>query len=361
MSDYPMTEYIKEQPSALKRLTDNRKKISERFVKTFKEVNPDRIYLFGSGTSLNAANLAAPFMQKILNTEVSCFAASQITEAEIFSDNPMFCAVSQGGTSSNTIKAIEKYKDKPLMVITSKPESTMAVRYPEFHVMLECGEEKAGPKTKGYTCTILTFYLYALESALETGKISADEYDDYIAEIYDVCDKMTGNIERTFEWFEKYKDAMKDTTACVVFGKDVAQRMAVESALKILETVRYPAMHYEFEEYLHGPIMVGDSHLLLLGIVPLDEDKKRALDLIKLFYNDVTKCAFAVIPEADSELPNALVLDISEDKYFSIFAQTLPSQVIASELPSVMGGDGFNDDYFMAIDAVVGTKDRTGK
>ena len=119
MSDYPMTEYIKEQPSALKRLTDNRKKISERFVKTFKEVNPDRIYLFGSGTSLNAANLAAPFMQKILNTEVSCFAASQITEAEIFSDNPMFCAVSQGGTSSNTIISCLENKLSPLIHLDS--------------------------------------------------------------------------------------------------------------------------------------------------------------------------------------------------------------------------------------------------
>ncbi|MBQ2747409.1 MAG: SIS domain-containing protein [Firmicutes bacterium] len=361
MSDYPMHGYIKEQPEALKNLTDIRKAATSRFVEIYEKVKPDRIYLFGSGTSLNAASLSAPFMQKILGIEVSCLAASQITETRVFGETPLFIAISQGGTSANTIKAIEMYKDYPVLVITSKPESTMAVRYPDLHVMLECGEEKAGPKTKGYTCTILTFYLYALEAGFKTGSITEDEYDEYISLIYDTCEKLTGNVEKTFAWFEREKDNMKSTNSCVVFGKDVAQRLSVESALKILETVRYPAMHYEFEEYLHGPIMVKDAGLMLLGIVPLDDDKKRALDLIKVIYNETTKCSYAITNIEDPELPNALVLDFPDNQYFAVFAQTLASQVIASELPAVMGGTGFDDDYFMKIDKVVGTKDRIPK
>ena len=76
-----------------------------------------------------------------------------------------------------------------MMVITSKPNSTMGTRFPELHVLLECGEEKAGPKTKGYTCTILTFYLYALEAAISAGILSQESYDGYIGKIEDVIGK----------------------------------------------------------------------------------------------------------------------------------------------------------------------------
>ena len=158
MDDYPMKEYVVGQPEALARLMDIRREASAVFVKKYREANPDRIYLFGSGTSLNGAALAAPFMQEILGIEVTAVEASRITEIPIFAKRPLFLAISQGGTSANTIKGIEKFKDSPMMVITSKPNSTMGTRFPELHVLLECGEEKAGPKTKGYTCTILTFY-----------------------------------------------------------------------------------------------------------------------------------------------------------------------------------------------------------
>ena len=360
MDDYPMKEYIIGQPEALQRLLDIRKEASKVFVEKFLREKPDRLYLFGSGTSLNAAALAAPFMEKILWIEVTAVEASRITEIPLFAERPMFLAISQGGTSANTIKGIEKYKDHPMMVITSKPGSTMGTRFPELHVLLECGEEKAGPKTKGYTCTILTFYLYALEAALSAGLLSEEDYDSYIGKIRGVIERLPKNIEKTFAWFEEQKEKLKGVTTCVVFGKDEAGLLAVESSLKVLETIRIPSMHYEFEEYLHGPIMVGDEGLLLLGIVPLDEDRGRALDLLRFFREKVTPTCYAVTDRPAEGLPESLVLDMSEDKYFAVFAQTLPSQVIASELPEARGGGGFDDAYFMEIDAIVGTKDRSG-
>jgi len=359
--EYTMVQYIKEQPEVLKKIADDRKRIAAKFVELYTSVKPDCIYLFGSGTAFNSVNVTVPFMQKILGVPVQGYAASQMTEVQLFAKKPLFCAISQGGSSTNTIKAIEKFKAEPMIVVTADLEATMANRYPDKHVLLECGEEMVGPKTKGYTSGMLTFYIFALEAGLAAGTISQAEYDAYIAEIYEVCDAMTGNVEKTFAWFEKNKEELKKTNAFVIFGKDEGARMAVESALKILETVRYPAMHYEFEEYLHGPIMMGDEKLTIIGCLPLDEDGKRAHDLIKLFYNDVTKLAFAVMGEEDPELPNALVLDIAKDQYFAPFAHILPGQVISALLPEAMGRDGLNIDQFKKVDSVVHTKDRMPK
>ena len=361
MDDYPMLEYILDQPRALRKLKEERKEAAARFVDLFVQERPDRLYLFGSGTSLNGADLAAPFMEEILGIEVTAVAASRITEMPLYGERPAILAISQGGTSANTIKAIEQLREEhPVLVITSKPDSTMGTRFPDLHVLLRCGEEKAGPKTKGYTCTLLTFYLYALEAALAAGLLGAEAYEAYMAKIETVIDTMADNIDRTFAWFRANSEALKETKTCVVFGKDVAGRVAVESGLKVLETLRIPAMFYEFEEYLHGPIMVGDEHLLLLGFVPMDGDKARALDLIRFFEKRVTKLAVAVTDEPVEGLPRALVLTIDEDKYFAPFAQILPAKVIASELPALVGGTGFDDAYFMEIDAIVGTKDRSG-
>ena len=59
-----MYHYWKSQPEVLRQILEQRKSQTEEFVKLFCAVNPDKLYLIGSGTSLNAERAAAGYMDR---------------------------------------------------------------------------------------------------------------------------------------------------------------------------------------------------------------------------------------------------------------------------------------------------------
>ena len=71
-----MYHYIGEQQEVLRHILHERKSCTADFAAYFQENAPDRIYLIGSGTSLNGALAAAPFMENVLGIEVTAHAAS---------------------------------------------------------------------------------------------------------------------------------------------------------------------------------------------------------------------------------------------------------------------------------------------
>ena len=50
-----MYHYWKSQPEVLRQILEQRKSQTEEFVKLFCAVNPDKLYLIGSGTSLTVS------------------------------------------------------------------------------------------------------------------------------------------------------------------------------------------------------------------------------------------------------------------------------------------------------------------
>ena len=56
-----MYHYWKSQPEVLRQILEQRKSQTKELVKLFCAVNPDKLYLIGSGTSLNAERAAAGY------------------------------------------------------------------------------------------------------------------------------------------------------------------------------------------------------------------------------------------------------------------------------------------------------------
>lgn len=75
-----MYHYWKSQPEVLRQILEQRKSQTEEFVKLFCAVNPDKLYLIGSGTSLNAERAAAGYMETILDVDVCAVPSSRIPQ-----------------------------------------------------------------------------------------------------------------------------------------------------------------------------------------------------------------------------------------------------------------------------------------
>lgn len=348
-----MFDYILEQPEALQRVFDNRKEDAEVFIKLFRENRPSRIFLIGSGSSLNAAKAAAPVMESLLKIEVTPVASSAIP---IFYDSHSFLIfISQGGNSTNTIAAIKSLASYPHMALTGSESCT--VNDITDHVLIRCGEEKAGPKTKGYVSTIFALTCAALEAAKVLGSISSNEYESKVSEFKMAVSRMSDNIQLAITWLRNNIEEMKKIEKCVVIGKHIGQAGALESALKLQETMLIPATGYEYEEFLHGADMAIDEKMAGLYLLPeqSDPDHERFVALINYHR---TKCPFVYTVGGGEDLNTVRDLSIGTyDKESSkILSWCLPSQLMGAKIPSLIGKEGKGTLIFRELDAAVSIK-----
>lgn len=348
-----MLDYIAEQPKLLKETLENREVVSAPFCGLFAKEDPDHIYLIASGTSHNGAAAAAPFMEMVLDRPVSVVPPSRVSTLR--GKKPLAVFVSQGGNSTNTIAAIEQLRGVPSLAMTGDPDgriNTMCDAYME----IPCGEETAGPKTKGYTVTILTLYVMALEAAKQCGSVTAAAYDEYVNTLGQMASACGENVTRTKDWVQRNIETLKTMKVIYTTGKRQGMQIAEESALKLMETILIPGSTFEFEEYLHGPacsIGTGVSGLYLLP-VSTDPDYERMQRLVA-YHRELCDSVYTVGLPASEDVRDCVLLTTGA-WYTQPFEQILPMQVASAVLPLMLGLETEGHRRFVLLDGALHTK-----
>lgn len=340
-----MYEYWKSQPDVLKRILDTRKEQVQPFVELFCACQPDRLYLVGSGTSLNAQRAAAPYLEQILNVDVRTAASSRV--GALRGQRPLVVFLSQGGSSTNTLSAMERLQKVQSICITGE-EHCEIQRRAAHHMTIGCGEEQAGPKTVGYTSSVMCLYLCALEAALAAGRISRPFYQEQIALLYTAVENMRENLVRTGQWFERNRQDLVRIQKYVLVGIGGDSAAAREGCLKILETIKVPAMSFEFEEYLHGPIILTDS--CLGGIFYIGGDAQERARMVELArcHAEFSQYAYPVVDsgsEPELQDPRMLELVRTGQDHTRVFEAVLAPQLLAAEVPGILGIDEGSPTY----------------
>lgn len=335
-----MYNYIKEQPSVLRSILQNRVENTVAFQNAWKQQQPDRLYLIASGTSGNAAATAAPFMEEVLGVEVSVCVPTQLPP--IRGVRPYLVFISQGGNSNNTIAAIETLSQYPSIVLTGSADSRMAEMFD--YVLIACGEETAGPKTKGYTSTVLTLQLMALQAA---GKEA-----QYLPALQTAVDNMPENITRTQQWLADNEKELLTIEKCFLAAHHHGLPIAQEASLKLLETMLIPASAFEFEEYLHGPICAMEEKLAGLYLMPQQEDA-RMQKLIE-FHRTLATPVYKVGAQANDKRDCALLM--TGQWYTTAYEWILPAQMMGAKLPVPMGISGRGHKVYVALSEALNVK-----
>lgn len=324
-----MRDCILEQPAVMQRIFEHRFENLKELLDYYLQIKPDHLYIIACGSSYNASCAAAVFMEKALNIDVTVHVPSQIPT--IRAKQPMVFAVSQGGESTNTIAAVKVLRSYPLVAVTGKKDCTVNTLC-DRHFDFGCGIETVGPKTKGYTATIFSFSLFALEAGYASGAMTQAEYERYTKLFSEVADNLKENIARTDAFVKKHLDRFCSATKMAFTGKGIGGQLAKECALKILETLLIPAIQYEFEEYLHGPICAIDQNMTGFYLLPNDPDKERMLASAKAHE---TLCPESYILTSDPDIQGDKVLQLvsSGDDATAPFEYILAAQFISSEVP----------------------------
>lgn len=236
------------------------KKIVDQNINIKLQENYQFVYLVGSGSSYNAAKQVAYTMQKIVGASVDAKYPFEIKE-KLFSSpsKTLIIGISQSGASVSTYEAMDYAKGVgcTTLALTGEPDSYVD-KFADYHMFLNIPIEKAGPKTLGYTITKLRLLQLAY---FMKGSLLPHEY----AILSDQYNLVLNNAKM---WFSKHAVELKNCNDIRVIGSSKVYGDTLESALKLLETLRIHVTGYNYEEFIHGIYNSVNENTYLIFLDP---------------------------------------------------------------------------------------------
>ncbi len=325
-------DYMLETPNKMKEIISNSGELFKAVIK--EDIN--KIIITGSGTSYHSALQVQAYLQSILDVEVVAIYPFMITK-DMFkgtNEKTLVVGISQGGSSYSAYNAMKLAKEHGCIIASMAGcENALIDEVADYILTVHCGEEKAGAKTKGFYCTKLNLMLLGLEIAKGKGQISEEKYKEEINKIIDASDRFEDVYKKSEEWIEKNKNKLVEAKEIRIIGPSELYGDTLESALKLLETMRIPVTGYEFEEFIHGiyNAINSDSTIFIL-----DTGKEPRVSKMVEVLSGWTDNIYVIGRDVEANDKN-IQINSSEDKYYQTFNFIVPIQLICAEIPNLRG------------------------
>lgn len=302
-----MLDCIERIPSLLTAILENRKEnLNELFAYLGEDglKNLSGIVLIGSGTSSTSGTTAAYFGSKVAGVPVRAAIPSEFCHNTYFYDpNALYVFISQTGTSKLTQRAMDLVIEKGMkaVCVSESNETKMAKAAPCF-VNMGCGYEEYPMRTIGYSTTVFTLQIMALEIGLAKGAVTEEEYNTYIAEAAKTIELLKPVPQMTMKWLQEKAQWAMIRSQCLSFTGSAAQYgVALEAAVKAWETPKMTSVGLELEEGMHGANYGYDSKHAVIVFNDGGVDNQKALSLAR-YMQEVHKNGWAVGPNVNSDL-----------------------------------------------------------
>ena len=248
---------ISEQPDTILR-SENNDQI-QQFVNSVKQAK--NLYITGSGTSYNAAEIARYLMSKFAKIKIDTVISSEFpfSPNDIEQDSALI-TISQSGESADVLEAVriaKKSKTNILSIVNHlnsslSQESSLAIG-------LNCGPEIGVAATKSFTSQLAT--LYKITDKLCNGCINPD---------WATVSAAISQILSSHSKIKEIAKNLKEISDIYVLGRGIHLSIAREAALKLKELSYIHAEAIAGGELKHGPLALMDSNVYVIIINPND-------------------------------------------------------------------------------------------
>lgn len=339
--NWDMYDYILESREAVRSIIANQERIFTGALEYCRKKNIEQIYLLGSGTSYHASAAAESVVEEKLGIKLFTRYPMEFVDNEnIFNSNTLVIGISHAGRSSGTIQALDKARRLGLLTIamTAEPASPIT-EHGDRSVIIEIGEELAGPKTKGFIGSIATIVMLGLKMAVQNGKITEDEKDELAKRMADSSDHIPGIAKSACEWYKRNAEDLKKCRRLIVLGCESCMSAMLEGTLKILEAVRCSVTGYELEEFMHGVYhsIDADTYLLYLGYS--GKHYERMIRMMDYLGSEKGSHNYLITSEQGQDKRENFVYPFDNDPYFASMEYVVPLQVLARKLSQDLGID----------------------
>ena len=248
---------ISEQPDTVLR-SENNDQI-QQFVNNIKQAK--NLYITGSGTSYNAAEIAKYLISKFAKIKINTVISSEFpfSPTDIEQDSTLI-AISQSGESADVLDAVRiaRKSNTNILSIVNHLNSSLS-QESSLVIGLNCGPEIGVAATKSFTSQLAI--LYKITDKLCNGCINPD------------WEKVSAIISQILSNHSKIKEIaknLKEISDIYVLGRGIHLSIAREAALKLKELSYIHAEGIAGGELKHGPLALMDSNVYVIIINPND-------------------------------------------------------------------------------------------
>jgi glucosamine--fructose-6-phosphate aminotransferase (isomerizing) len=252
-----MSAEISEQPAMFTRILANQNEI-QLVAQQIRRFNPKFVLFAGRGTSDNAALYGKYLTEIKLNLPAGQISASTLTafEARPNFKDVLVVVISQSGGSPDLIETaiVSKQCGALVLAITNNSGSELALAA-DLHLDVQAGPEIAVAATKSFTAQMLTLWLLVCA-------IGGTESD-----VAGLENAAFSTLDRSVELVEIARK-LADANNLVVTGRGYSYPVALEAALKIMETSYIHSHGFSSADLVHGPLAMIGPHDPVIVISP---------------------------------------------------------------------------------------------
>ena len=284
-----MLKEIHEQPkivreTILKRLPETEDGIVLDNIKLSKQEleNIDRIYVVACGTAYYAGLIGKHLIEKICRIPVISEVASEFRYKDpILDDRTLVIVVSQSGETADTLEAlrIAKRNGARVLAIVNTVGSSIAREADDVFYIL-AGPEIAVASTKAYSAQVAAMYILTCHIAIETGKMSMEEFKTVKEELYTIPSKIEVILQKE-KTERKLAEKYKDVKNVFYIGRGLDYLVSQEGSLKLKEIAYLHSEAYAAGELKHGPIAMIDENTLVIAIAAQEDLIEKTISNIK--------------------------------------------------------------------------------
>ena len=227
-----------------------------------------QIHIVACGSAWHVGMEAQYILEDLAGIPVRVELASEYRYRSIpMNADTLVIAVSQSGETADTLAALRLAKEKgvPTLAVVNAVGSSIA-READHVLYTLAGPEISVATTKAYSAQLAAMDCLAVQFALARGRITGEQYGNYIRELQTIPDKMEKILEDKgrIQWF-----ASKYANAHDVFfiGRGIDYAVGLEGSLKLKEISYVHSEAYAAGELKHGTISLIEDGTLVIGIL----------------------------------------------------------------------------------------------
>ena len=267
-----MFKEIMEQPKALRdtispRIKDGRIVLDDVTLTAEQLKQFNRISIVACGSAYHVGVVAKYVIEKLTRIPVEVDVASEFRYRQpILDNNSLVIVISQSGETADTLAALRESKRLGARVLSIVNVVGSSIANDSDDVLYTwAGPEIAVATTKAYSTQLAVVYLLAIYMADLLGKLSAEEYDEYVRELQALPDKVEQALQNKedIQYFASKHFSAKDI---FFIGRNLDYAISMEGSLKLKEISYIHSEAYAAGELKHGTISLMEEGTLVVAI-----------------------------------------------------------------------------------------------
>lgn len=331
---------IREQPGVLTGLYKANENVLHALSCEMKRREIRHVYFAARGTSDHAATYAQYLFGFVAGLPCGLATPSVISRygGKINYEDSLVIGLSQSGEAADVIAVVKEAKDMGALTaaVTNSPESPLAGTV-DFHLCCSAEKETSIAATKTFTAQMMLLaYLCAEYADHETLKKALGDVPSQITQLLGYMPERLAELTKRYVSLE----------SAVVLGRGFAYPIALEGALKILETNNVKMRGYAASDFHHGPkaqLSAGDLAIVIDLNGPVCEDAEALIAELKAMRTDIIVVTDTAHYDADNtvtvlKIPGLTGEGVPSDA-LNVYAAAVVLQLFALELTMAKGID----------------------